>query len=327
MDLISGTDLNLALQQGPDWLTIPMQLVSLLGTTEIYLLIITTVYWCYDTRLGLRLALVTAMSGWANDILKLSMQLPRPSWVNSQVQMLNLKPELSFGFPSGHAQMTLPFYGMIGYWVRSWKFLAVICILILTIGISRLYLGVHFPLDVLGGWLFGLIMLVAIILLDKPVSDRIAEWSTLKIICTGLVLSVLLVVITILVSAGNSGFSIPPGWIGVDHAVIPNSVLFSLKNSLMTSGFLFGIITGGACVRRLSFNATGRWVIRGGRYLVGLTGVALIWIVFGVMSHDMSGHAGDLLTWVLGVFLGIWILYGAPWLFISVGLNGEPNGN
>jgi len=323
MDLISGTDINLALQQGPNWLTIAMQLVTLFGTTEFYLLIISAVYWCYDPRLGVRLALITGLSGWINDILKLSMQLPRPCWVNSQVQMLNLKPELSFGFPSAHAQMTLPFYGMIGYWIKSWKFLIAIMFFILTIGISRMYLGLHFPVDVLGGWLFGLLFFVAFMFLDKPVSDHIAKWSSLKIIGTGLILSILLILITTFISAGQSTFSIPTGWAGVDHAVIPNSVLFSMKSSILTSGFLFGIITGGVCARGLPFNVAGPFGLQLKRYLLGLSGIVLSGLIFWILIPIVRGYAANLLLWMVSILVGIWILYGAPWIFIQVGLNGD----
>jgi membrane-associated phospholipid phosphatase len=320
MDLIFGTQLNLALQNIHS-LTIPMQLFSLLGTTEIYLFLITLIYWCYDRKLGVRLAILTALSGWVNDILKLSMQLPRPCWIDSRVQMLNLKPELSFGFPSGHAQMTLPFYGMICYWLKSWKIRISLIALIFIIGISRLYLGVHFPMDVLGGWLFGLVLLVAIICLDKPISSRIAQSSDLALTIFGLVLSVALVTTTSLISAMHSNFSIPSIWSDIDPSVIPNSILFSMKNGLMSSGFIFGIISGGAYARKLSFITSGRLIVRCRRFLVGSTGVVLILIISGILSHVLSGQSGDFLTWLEGAGLGIWILYAAPWMFIRIGLN------
>jgi membrane-associated phospholipid phosphatase len=328
MDFLYGTGMNLAFQQFPDWQTLPMQLVSLCGTTEIYILMITGIYWCYDTRLGIRLAIIIASTGWLNDILKLSMHLPRPTWIDSHVKMLNLKPEFSFGFPSGHSQMTLPFYGMIGYWLKSWIAWVVLIALILATGISRIYLGVHFPLDVLGGWFLGLTMIGAIIILDKPISSRINNLSNLELIGGGLILSIFLVLMTALVSAGNAGFIIPSGWTGINPVQIPNSVLFSLSNSFLTSGFLFGIITGYAYTRKLSFSTTGGLVIKCVRYLTGITGIALIIVFFRCILHFFTSQTDYLLIWVLGLCLGFWILYGAPWIFVRFGMVSiryEPN--
>lgn len=323
MNIIYDTHLNLVLQQCPNWLTIPMQSLSLFGYAESYLLIITAVYWCFDSKLGLRLALIAASGGWVNDFLKLSVHLPRPCWVDSKIQMLNLIPDLNFGFPSGHAQITLTFYGMIGYWMKSNKILIVIIILILASGISRLYLGVHFLLDVLGGWFFGFLMLAAFIILDNPISSRIAEISNIKIISGGLVLSIFLVLITAIVSIFNSNFIIPMEWIGIDHETISESSLFSLKNSLMTSGFLFGIITGGVIIRRLPYYTSGRWIVKGSRYILGLIGLLVIGIIFETLIFVCNNLMGNILTWLMSVCVGIWILYGAPWIFIKVGLNEQ----
>jgi len=69
----------------------------------------------------------------------------------------------SFGLPSGAAQMTV----LVGGWVMyTWRKLSVYIaslIYILLISVSRLYLGVHYPTDLLGGWFFGLIILFSYI--------------------------------------------------------------------------------------------------------------------------------------------------------------------
>ncbi len=77
-----------------------------------------------------------------------------------------------YSFPSGHAMVSITFYGMISYIIyvylkeqgKPFWYVPVISIpLILLIGISRIYLGVHFPSDVLAGFLFGELWLLVCI--------------------------------------------------------------------------------------------------------------------------------------------------------------------
>jgi undecaprenyl-diphosphatase len=78
-----------------------------------------------------------------------------------------------YSFPSGHAMISMVIYGFIGYWLasryRRWRsFIAIATIvLIAAIGLSRLYLGVHWPTDVVAGYAAGLVwVLVCILSLD-----------------------------------------------------------------------------------------------------------------------------------------------------------------
>ena len=86
--------------------------------------------------------------------------------------------EHGFSFPSGHSTVVMCFLGiiiyLIHYYVRSdfWRNLLIIffALWIFIAGISRLWLGVHFPVDVLSGWLLGFIFVNLYIILDKAIS-------------------------------------------------------------------------------------------------------------------------------------------------------------
>jgi undecaprenyl-diphosphatase len=75
-----------------------------------------------------------------------------------------------YSFPSGHAMVSIVIYGLIGYLLaihfRRWRVLifSLTIILVVAIGVSRLYLGVHWPTDVAAGYAAGLVWLIACIL-------------------------------------------------------------------------------------------------------------------------------------------------------------------
>ncbi|MDH6363396.1 undecaprenyl-diphosphatase [Enterococcus sp. PF1-24] len=97
------------------------------------------------------------VSGVFNPLLKLVFQRNRPT-------LEHLVVEHSYSFPSGHAAASMIFYGtlivLLGIFISNQKVrLAsqiLLGLLILLIGCSRVYLGVHFPSDIIGGYLVGL---------------------------------------------------------------------------------------------------------------------------------------------------------------------------
>lgn len=106
---------------------------------------------------------VTLFSSILNETLKRIYERPRP-------EILRLAEAHGFSFPSGHSMNGLVFFGLVGWYLYSYgniekkkywiRFLA-ICLwfLVLLIGISRVYLGVHYASDVIGGFSFGAFLL------------------------------------------------------------------------------------------------------------------------------------------------------------------------
>lgn len=104
-------------------------------------------------------------AGVLNLVLKSTFQRTRPD-------IQHLVEAGGYSFPSGHAMTAAAFYGMIGYllWLNlrergrsSWYIIVVTAGLITAIGISRIYLGVHFPSDVISGFAAGGVWLSACI--------------------------------------------------------------------------------------------------------------------------------------------------------------------
>ena len=97
--------------------------------------------------------------------LKLVLHRARPH--NLDVRTFGVR---SYSFPSGHAFGTVIFYGLFSYldlkylthpW--NWVVSGLVWLLILLTGVSRVYLKAHYPSDVIGGWLLGLVSLVIVI--------------------------------------------------------------------------------------------------------------------------------------------------------------------
>lgn len=121
-------------------------------------LVLFIVLFCKKRRLeayylGINIALI---AGIGNQLLKLIFQRPRPDF-------LRLAQEGGFSFPSGHAMGSIIMYGTIFILIctftrsQALRWVAGIACLILValIGVSRVYLGVHYPSDIIGGWLVG----------------------------------------------------------------------------------------------------------------------------------------------------------------------------
>ena len=78
-----------------------------------------------------------------------------------------------YSFPSGHAMVSMVIYGFIGYILanryrrQQWWIISVTTLLVIAIGFSRLYLGVHWPTDIIAGYAAGLVWLIACIYSSK----------------------------------------------------------------------------------------------------------------------------------------------------------------
>lgn len=103
-----------------------------------------------------------------NQLLKGILQRPRPT-------EYRIIEETGYSFPSGHSMISMAFYGYLIYLIYKyvknkyikWISIVVLSLLICTIGISRIYLGVHYTSDVLGGFLLSISYLVVYISLIK----------------------------------------------------------------------------------------------------------------------------------------------------------------
>ncbi len=140
--------------------------ISFCGSAPVYILLLMALFWNVDKRFGFRLTLLLLISMSINDLLKNWFRTPRPIG-QAGIRSIYLSSAGGYSFPSGHSQGAATFYP---YLWRRWPspiLKAAGTTAILLIGFSRLYLGVHWPGDVLGGYLFGLMIVSAFQHLDE----------------------------------------------------------------------------------------------------------------------------------------------------------------
>ncbi|MEA3459879.1 MAG: phosphatase PAP2 family protein, partial [Chloroflexota bacterium] len=133
------------------FLDVFFQGVTFLGEENFYLLFLPLIYWCVDKRVGIGLAYISLSSIYLNSVLKPIFRIPRPS--DPRIAVLWEANDPSF--PSGHAQNAVANWGLLATQFRRRAFVALVALLILLIAFSRLYLGVHYPQDLMGGLLVG----------------------------------------------------------------------------------------------------------------------------------------------------------------------------
>lgn len=148
-------DLTWVLPLRSDVATPVFQFFSWLGYTAFFLLSLPVIFWTLGRKIADRVAIPTVLAAVAMYFLKDLCQDPRPP---AELSIEGTRPD-SFGFPSGHTLIAIVFWSSLAFELRKQWFTILAVILILGIAFSRLYLGVHDVEDVLGGLLFGFLIL------------------------------------------------------------------------------------------------------------------------------------------------------------------------
>ena len=262
--------------------------ITSVGDELFYLLLFPFLLWCVDFYLGIRVGIIFLLSVYVNTGVKEIFQQPRPFDILPEIQKVHAS---GYGFPSGHAQSSLVVWGSITYWKKQIWMRNLSVLLILLIGFSRIYLGVHFPTDILGGWLFGgLILGLSYFIFLKVKLDFIQGNMLFKIIGITLFPVVLL------------QFQSSP------------DIISSLA---ALTGIGYGLLLFHSFIGEIQ---PGNWLQRLFSFLVGGIGIGILYLGLKLILPLEGQSFYQLSRFFRYLLLGIWISFGAPWLFIRMGL-------
>jgi membrane-associated phospholipid phosphatase len=314
---------TLFLQGLGNWLVTPMRLISFLGQEEFYLLLMPALYWSVSSSLGIRVGMMLLVAQFTNTIFKLLGQGARPYWFDTRVKALST--ETSFGMPSGHSQSSAGIFGLLAVKLqRRWVTVAAL-VGIFLVGLSRIYLGVHFLTDVLAGWLIGGLLVWVFARLDAPVSAWVTRLRLGQQVSLAAVSSLAIILLTFLALAISPSFLLPQTWLANATAAAPDVTIdpLNIQGIFTIGGTWFGFLAGASWLRkrRGEFDAAGAPAHRLLRYLVGSVGVFILWYGLGAILPRNDDGISYVLRYARYTLIGVWISALAPLLFVRLGIS------
>ena len=243
-----------------DWF---FALITHLGEETFFLVIAILFFWCINKREGYFILITGLIGTVVNQLAKLFFRVPRPWVLDPDFEIVESAREEATGysFPSGHTQNIAGTYGSIAaYEPKKWK--TILCtVLIVLVAFSRMYLGVHTPLDVIVSLLFAL----GLILLLRPVFKT--EESMNKLMPIVVVASVILSVGFLAYVLSLSGVSF----------LDPHNYQSGLKNACTLIGCTAALIPVYILDRKyIKFETNARWYAQIIKLVGGLLGVLAI---------------------------------------------------
>ncbi|GJM40094.1 MAG: hypothetical protein DHS20C20_03760 [Ardenticatenaceae bacterium] len=296
------------------------QLISTLGIEEFYLALFPLIYWSVHKEAGRALAYVFLMGNVFNATLKHAFRQPRPFWLDPSLEKFT---DGGYGLPSGHTQFTTTIYLFAAAWIRKrwmWLFAA---LMIILMGISRIYLGSHFVHDVAAGFVVGLLILAGYLIWQQRYQTRfekrIMGQRLLVAIVVPLAFTAVYLIIRLIIGEPDS----TAAW----ASRFPEIELESVEGVVTAVSSLLGAGVGLVLERsRVRFLVEGPIWQRAVRYLLGMVVAVAIWAGLGAVFPDDPLWLALPLRLLRYALLTLWVTYYAPWVFVKIKIaRANPN--
>jgi membrane-associated phospholipid phosphatase len=261
-----------------------------------HLWIVPALVWSLSYRMGARVLIAMLVSAGINFGLKDLFAQPRPFELEPRI---GPDRELGYGIPSGHAQHTAVQWTLVAAWARQPWCTGLAIVLIFLIGFSRIYLGVHFPSDVLAGWGIAAALVWLQLRYGAELEAALAKLGTPRQIALAGAGSLLFVLI---------------------YLLLPKTTWL-----VGTGGLFFGAAGGVAlCLRWLRPPERGAGWQRLLRYVVGMVPLLLWARVAGGWVPEVHNTAYFAIIYANCAVAGFWITAGAPAAFQALRLTPAP---
>lgn len=279
-----------------------LQLIAMNIGSEVFLMVlICFLYWNYNKDLSYRIGFAFFYSGLLVQGLKITCRIPRPWIIDSNFHPLEeaIPTATGYSFPSGHSQTAASIFGTFipavkKYWMKILLFLA-----ILLVGWSRMYAGVHTPLDVSVGIGSTLIIVFVLHLFEEKRKNQICPYSGMAI-----VLSVLSILLLVYAFCMYEVFGL------VDY----DNVADLAKSA--GAGFAFGV-SYLIETRKIQFKPQGSLPIKLLLTVVGLLVLLGIRVALKPVLSPL-GIAGDYFRYAIIIF---WVMVGFPLIMTKLPLS------
>ncbi|MTI96781.1 MAG: phosphatase PAP2 family protein [Firmicutes bacterium] len=250
---------------------------------SIYILAIPLLFWLYNKKFAFRFGLFFLLNAYINSFIKHIFTTQRPPLELHKIE------QGGYSFPSGHAQGNTAFWGYLAHQLRKrWAYVAA-AVLFTLVAFSRVWLGVHFPIDII----FGILIGIAWIALYEFLWRKIKLELTLN---QWMLASIAFVAVLFLIHPTGDG--------------------------PLTTGFALGALWGYRLeLEFVGFKERGTWwqgIIKTVIGLAVLFGLRIILkelfevMLFGSPEEGLALHAATFLRYLI---MGLWVTLIAPWLF------------
>ncbi len=287
--------------------------ITIFGEFWLPTLICAIVYWCIDFKAGLYLFTLEGFNSVITHFLKMLACVYRPWVLSDKIHPSKLAVPFAKGysFPSGHSAMSSSFLGGTAFILRRKPIICILLIcLILLIGFSRLWLGVHTPQDVVCGLLIGL---ASIFIVDRIINY--AEKRQNRYLILAFILNITVALILLYICRFNTYRT---DYVSGELLVNPAKSIYS---TVVIYGYLLGLLNGAFLCRRFFPFDPHKTTIKN-RITIGIIGS--IFIVAGlknivgyIIMNELPTKIVFLAMFITGLF--ITLLY--PIIFKSIDKN------
>jgi len=269
---------------------------TMLGEQYFIILIITLVYWNISKKNGFILTYTFVISTIVNVFLKNIFHTERPYQKLDNIEGKRVHTGTGYSFPSGHTQGATTVFVTLALFFKRNIYMIIAVSLSILVAISRVYLGVHWPIDVLGGVVFG----IAISILLYWYLNKIYDNKKLfyKVIVGLIIIAYLFFFVLMII----------------------NSAYFNGELKITDTLKILGVATGAVVgfilqEEKFAFKVENSVGLKTIRYIFGV----FMTIVFMLGLKYIFPEA-KIFSWIRYIVIGFWISAGLPYIGLKMKL-------